>query len=743
MDITFLTSIIYLAIGVLLLLLGILIFRENPSQRLNRATSVMIFFAAIAPIMGAFGLLIFKMNTQSNIDLNFFKRLFLVWEFFFPQLLYFSFLFPRERKIVQNLPRIIYFIYLPYIFHFIVVLFFQSSESILALVNISQSDSAVSSLLQPLQIVLNLFLSVLSIFYDFHINFFALINLVYVITALFIMYRGYRDLTSPRIRHQVALVLWGIRVSVGLYAVAFILPKIFPFSASDVVNYFLTILALLIGAGSIAWAMIKYQFLDISLSISRNFLFSISTALLLGVYLVIYDQLKILTNSLIGFYLPVMEVFLIVIAALVFQPTLGGIQIILDKIFGRDKSDYQNVLKTLSHDILTIMDIDALKDKITSTLTESMRLENVHLIIENRVGDYEITSDKDGEMYSQKFSKNSEFIRLMRTVEKPISNDEVIIRISEGKESEILHRMNCYLLMPLAHRSHLNGILCLGNKLTRTTFSAEDATLLSVLSDQIAIALENIDLYKEKLEKQRMDEEISVAREIQRMLLPYQIPAGNNFEISAMNIPSKQVGGDYYDFIQWDEQHVGVAIGDISGKGIPGAILMSNLQATFRASAWKALGPAEIMKKVNNQLSHTTSSEKYATFFYGILDAGKLTFTFTNAGHNYPIIKKHDGKYCHLTDGGLIVGVQPDFDYEETTIHLEPGDTMVFYTDGITEALNPATEEFGEKKLLSLILHSTYRTAEELRTHIYEEVTRFTCGESQYDDLTLIVLRVF
>lgn len=743
MDFTILTSIFYLAIGVLLLLLGILIFRENPSQRLNRVTSVMIFFAAIAPIMGSFGLIIFRMNSQLNIDLDFFKRIFLVWEFFFPQLLYFSFLFPLERKIVRILPRIFYLVYLPYLFHFIVVVCFRNSESILTLVNIPQSDSAFSILLQPLQMVLNLFLSALSIFYDFHINFFALINLIYVITALFIMYKGYRDLRSPRIRHQVALVLWGIRVSVGLYAVAFIFPKIFQVGASDVVNYFLTILALFIGAGSIAWAMIKYQFLDISLNISRSFLFSISTALLLGIYLVIYDQLKAVTNSLIGFDLPIMEVVLIIIAALIFEPTLGAIQKLLDKIFGRDKSDYQNVLKTLSHDILTIMDIDALKEKITSTLTESMRLENVHLIIENKSGEFEVTCGNNGDSFTHVFPKNSEFIRLMRTVEKPISNDEVMLGLAKSKDSEILSRMKCYLLMPLSHRSHLNGILCLGNKLTQATYSTEDATLLSVLSDQIAIALENIDLYREKLEKQRMDEEISVAREIQRMLLPYQIPEGHNFEISAMNIPSKEVGGDYYDFIQWDERHVGIAIGDISGKGIPGAMLMSNLQATFRASAWKALGPAEIMKKVNNQLSHTTSSEKYATFFYGILDTEKLTFTFSNAGHNYPVIKKHDGTYCHLTDGGLIVGVQPGFDYEETSIHLDPGDILVFYTDGVTEALNPDAEEFGEKKLLDIILKSSYRTSEELRTEIYEEVTRFTGGEDRYDDLTLIVLRVF
>jgi len=741
MDISFLTSIIYLTIGVLLSLIGILIFRENPSQRINRATAVMIFLAALAPIMGAFGLLINKMSTQLRLDIELFKRIFLVWEFFFPQLLYFSLIFPRERRCVSSYPRVVYFLYVPHVFHFLVVLLFRGPESIMSLTS-TQLDSQFGILLQPLMIVFNLFLSTLSLFYEFHINFFALINLIYVVAAIIIMYRGYQELTTLRLKRQVGLVLWGIRVSVGLYAIAFLLPKLFPVRTSETVTYFLTILALLIGAGSIAWAIIKYQFLDISQKISRGFIFSICSGLLLAVYIIIYDQSKKIISAIIGFQLPILEVLLIIFAVILFQPALSGIRYVIDKLFGRDKSDYRQVLQILSHDILTIMDLDQLKDKITTTLTESMMLENVHLIIENKNGDFEVSCERSGKSQIYKFSRNGEFINLIRKLDRPTGYDEIISHMSENQEAELLNKLNCYLLMPLAHRGDLNGILCLGNKLTRTSFSAEDATLLDVLSDQIAIALENIDLYQEKLEKQHIEKEISVAREIQKMLLPYQIPQGKNFEISAMNIPSKEVGGDYYDFIQLDQNHIGVAIGDISGKGIPGAMLMSNLQATLRASAWQAYEPAEVMKKINNQIANTTSSEKFATFFYGILDSKKVTFTFSNAGHNYPIFKKRSGQYCHLTEGGLVIGVKPDFEYSQTKIHLDHGDTLVFYTDGITEALNPNVEEFGEQQLINIIVNYLYRSAEELRNHIYEEMIRFTQGESQYDDLTLIVLQI-
>jgi sigma-B regulation protein RsbU (phosphoserine phosphatase) len=257
------------------------------------------------------------------------------------------------------------------------------------------------------------------------------------------------------------------------------------------------------------------------------------------------------------------------------------------------------------------------------------------------------------------------------------------------------------------------------------------------------VTLENIELYHERLERQRINEEIAVSREIQRMLLPHEIPQGNNFEISAINLPSKEVGGDYYDFVTLDERRIGISIGDISGKGIPGAILMSNLQAAFRAAALSHLSSAEVMERVNNQIARSTSPEKFATFLYGILNTKKLQFSYTNAGHNYPIWRKKNGDTRYLLNTGLVVGVQKDFVYQENKIKLDRGDVLVFYTDGITEAFNAQHDEFSEKHLLSIISNSSFTSAEELRNDIYEEVVDFTKGVGQYDDITLIVLHVF
>ena len=174
-------------------------------------------------------------------------------------------------------------------------------------------------------------------------------------------------------------------------------------------------------------------------------------------------------------------------------------------------------------------------------LAESMMLENVKLILKNEDNNFILVTNNDSDVKTFEFSNSSEFISLMNIVEEPIRLTEVLTRISNEKELQLIHQLNAYMFIQLMHQNILYGVLCLGKKLTKTKFSAEDITLLRVLSDQITIALVNIELYNERFEKQRIIEELAVAHEIQRMLLPHEIPQGSNFEISAINIFSKEV----------------------------------------------------------------------------------------------------------------------------------------------------------------------------------------------------------
>jgi serine phosphatase RsbU (regulator of sigma subunit) len=737
MNAALLTSIFYLTLGVILLLLGLVILRENIHQRINRITGIMIALAGTGPVFAAFGLLLQNVSA-AQINLALFRKLFLVWEFFFPQMFLFSLVYPREIPWVKRHPLILYAIFLPHIVHFLLVISFSNPEQIQNLLPLQALTDKFGLLVQPVVILVGLFLNLLSLIYQFHINFFALINLIYIIAAIVLMTFGQKTLKSGQLKRQVGFVLWGIRASVGLYAVAFLFPRLNLFATSRTMQFFLTTLALLIGSGSIAWAIIRYQFLDIRLIIRRGLIFSLASALLIGVYLQIYRYSKQLITASLGIEIPVLEILFILFAMFLFQPILSGMERIIERLFIRDKMDYRNVLKELSHDIMTTLDPTLLRNKIIQTLQESLSLETVDLFHASADGHF----TPFGTTASPFFKSEEEWIQLLREEDGPIGINQMASRVKDEKSLDGLKRINAFLLIPLVYRDHLVGILMLGEKTTKTNFSTEDMTLLSVLSNQIAIAMENARLYNETIEKQRMEEDLRLAREIQRNLLPRFKPQGKDFELAGFNLPSREVGGDYYDFIPLANNQIGIVIGDISGKGIPAAILMSNLQATFRISALHAKSTSEAMHLVNNQIVQTTSVEKFATLFYGVFDAKTRTLEYTNAGHNFPIHWR-EGRNCrYLKEGGLVIGVLKDVLYKSARTSLSPGDLLVFYTDGVTEARNKQEEEFGESRLIDTLSRCSDNPAESILENILDSVTDFTSGELESDDLTLVVLKV-
>jgi sigma-B regulation protein RsbU (phosphoserine phosphatase) len=734
--IAYATSLLYLTLGVIIILLGLIIIKENAKQRINRITGVMMFFAGMGSIFGAFGLLL-QAAPEANAALEPFRKIFLVWEFFFPQMLLFSLVFPREVRWAKRKPFVVSLIFLPHVLHFLIVLVFSSPEQIRTIIDLEALSERLGILIQPVTILLNLLLSTMSLIYEFHTNLFSLVNLIYIIAAIGFMVWGYHGLQSSRLKRQVGLVLWGIRASVGLYAIAFLFPHLNILHTSTVVTHLLISVALLIGAGSIAWAIIRYQFLDIRFIIRRGLIFSFASAILIGIYLLIYSQGKRLVSHVLSVEIPILEIIFIIFALLFFQPILGGIERLIEKIFMRDRLDYRNVLQNLSRDILTTLDVTALQQKITSSLQESMSLERAELLIANNEGNYTLRRAEERVFFNQQ----EEWIRVLKEENEPIGFDELSVRTNDQMGLDQLKALNAFLLIPLVHRGNMAGVLLLSEKITKTGYTTEEMTILSVLSNQAAIALENARLHQEMLEKQRMEEELGFARDIQRNLLPRHCPSGERFELAGYNLPSKEVGGDYYDFIPLDEKKIGIAIGDIAGKGIPAALLMSNLQAALRISAIRAHNTHEVVRQVNIHISQTTSSEKFATFFYGVLNTQNLSFEYTNAGHNYPILCRNGEKQMMLKEGGVIIGVMEGALYDTKRIRLRKGDSLVLYTDGITEALNSHDEEFGEHRLLRATERAAHLSAQEILDFILEEVIDFTNGFLQSDDLTLVVLK--
>jgi serine phosphatase RsbU (regulator of sigma subunit) len=257
-------------------------------------------------------------------------------------------------------------------------------------------------------------------------------------------------------------------------------------------------------------------------------------------------------------------------------------------------------------------------------------------------------------------------------------------------------------------------------------------------------------LVKESVQKERLEREIEIAREVQERLFPSQSPKMKNLEISGICLPARMVSGDYYDFLALGKNALGIAIGDICGKGISAALLMANLQATLRSNVMNYWGQseqngdkaiAEIVERMNAQIFSYTNENKFATFFYGLYDDVRQTLTYCNAGHNPPLHFK-GREIIRLSTGGTVVGIFADSKYEQETIHLSAGDLFVAYTDGIIESINEYGEEFGETRLVQIIQDHREMPVENIKETVINAVLSWKYAEEQDDDMTLIIAKM-
>jgi len=323
---------------------------------------------------------------------------------------------------------------------------------------------------------------------------------------------------------------------------------------------------------------------------------------------------------------------------------------------------------------------------------------------------------------------------------KQITNS--VGRENIGKDYPELARLKIDLIVPMQLQGETKGLILLGKRINNMEYSDSDIEFIYSVGSIAIISLENRRLFKEALEKQKMEEELEIARDIQRNLLPHSVPQFSNFEIAAVNISSKQVGGDYYDIITLDEDTFCTAIGDVSGKGVPAALLMANLQAFLKTTCKQGMMIDEATGLINDLISENTMDGKFITFFWGIFDNLNKTLTYVNAGHNSPLLIR-SGKIIKLEKGGIILGVMKTFvPYISEQVQLQKDDIIILFTDGITEAKNIDDEEFSDEKLEALALNLSPEPAEKILNTIRNEVQQFAAGTIQSDDITLVVLKV-
>lgn len=320
---------------------------------------------------------------------------------------------------------------------------------------------------------------------------------------------------------------------------------------------------------------------------------------------------------------------------------------------------------------------------------------------------------------------------------------EDVVHVDDNSDCEFLTNNDIKLVIGLKFQNEKIGVVGVGLRGNKQCYGDDEVNFLQSLGNLALLNIQKTLLLEERIEKQRLDEELNLAKTIQRGLLPDPLPNIEGFDLAAINISSRQVGGDYYDFIKIpDGGHI-FAIADVTGKGVPASLLMANLQSMLHALAPIDITLSEATSSINDIIHKNTPADKFITFFWGKIAKDRKSITYVNAGHNPPILFREEADQPILLEaGGVILGAMPSLmPYESDTIDIKKGDLLVFFTDGITEALNPEqTEEYEEHRLTECIRKNRHKSSQEIQDAIIADINEFS-NNIQYDDITIIVIK--
>ncbi len=313
-----------------------------------------------------------------------------------------------------------------------------------------------------------------------------------------------------------------------------------------------------------------------------------------------------------------------------------------------------------------------------------------------------------------------------------VSKDERYFAARELTRSE--------LVAPIVSNDHVIGVFDLESD-RLDAYSEDDLEVMQLLTSQVAIIIEKVRLHDEVVEKKRIQAQLEIARSVQLELLPENDPIVPNFDVSAYIFPTEEVSGDYYDWVKVFDDQIGIVVADAVGKGIPAALLMSFLRACLRSCVQIGYAPHIAFSKVSSLLRDSIEDNQFITAIYGLLDSTNKTFVFSNAGHNPPLLIKADGEYRFVEYGDMPLGMFDDTHYHQHFIRFEPGQVMVIYTDGITEAANPNGEEYGNDRFAKRVLDCIDMPAKKMIDHIRKGVADFTERKFLDDDGTLFIVK--
>ncbi len=398
-----------------------------------------------------------------------------------------------------------------------------------------------------------------------------------------------------------------------------------------------------------------------------------------------------------------------------------------------------NTLFDVGKELNSTLDKNKMTNILIYTIMGEMAVNKILIVLKEQDG-YRLSVNRgfDSDIDSLNLLSSNEFLqRLFKLVVPTVIHSD-----ATEPEWRAFYNDSVQLIVPLRLQDEARGMLLLGPKMSQLPYAQEDMDFLSTLCNRVMISLENARLFQEAVEKERLEEEIAIARQIQQRLLPRTFPKLESMEIYGFNVPSRQVGGDYFDWIKIDDEKIALAIGDVSGKGVGASLLMSNLHAGLHTLVQSRVEMSAMISRLNELIYENTNYDKFITFFYAEVEIESRHVRYVNAGHNPPYIFHKDGSFETLDEGGLILGMMAGVAYEIGSAQLQPGDMLITFTDGVTEAKNLQQEMYEEENLEALIAQSLDKSVKDFAGLLLNELETFSQGMPQGDDITMLGLKV-
>lgn len=400
-----------------------------------------------------------------------------------------------------------------------------------------------------------------------------------------------------------------------------------------------------------------------------------------------------------------------------------------------------NVIDDFSKQLSSVFDPEKLRQLLNKNIKDYLHITSVYFALFDKKTEKVILLPSEEFPNSVSITADDNFFQAIFRLELPTQFKEINYSGEANNLYDELRSRNVQVVFPLKDTENQLGFIALSEKISGAPFLKEDLDVLTILTNQFVTALTTARFYIEAVEKRRMEKELHTARQIQQNLLPKELPNNEHFQLAAYSKPSCVVDGDFYDYLPIDERRFGLVIADACGKGMPAAMLISQIYAMTKSEVNNGNSIQCVLKNVNNQLVQFTPSEKFATLFYGVFNKVTGVFQYANAGHNYPILVRHDGSIELLKAGGPLLGVFHNAKYKTDVVSLGSGDFICFYTDGVTETMDIMEKEYGEQHLQDTLIRSRSHSAQDIIHEVIEDLNKFQSSDLLQDDRTIMILK--